>query len=76
MLREGLKLSAAGVGLGIVAAIVASRLLTRELYGISPLDPLTYITVAIGMSIATVLACWIPTRRTTRVDPLATLRQS
>jgi predicted permease len=76
MLREGLKLSAAGIGLGIVGAIVASRLLTRELYGISPLDPLTYITVAIGMSIATVLACWIPTRRATRVDPLATLRQS
>jgi predicted permease len=75
MLREGLKLSAAGVALGIVAALVASRLLTRELYGISPLDPLTYVTVAVGMSIATVLACWIPTRRATRVDPLVTLRQ-
>ena len=76
MLREGLKLSAVGIGVGIAGAIVASRLLTNELYGISPLDPITYITVALGMSVATVLACWIPTRRATRVDPLVTLRQS
>jgi len=76
MLREGLKLSAVGIGVGIAGAIVASRLLANELYGISPLDPITYITVALGMSVATVLACWIPTRRATRVDPLVTLRQS
>ena len=76
MLREGLKLSAVGIGVGIAGAIVASRLLTNELYGISPLDPITYITVALGMSVATVLACWIPTRRATRVDPLVTLKQS
>jgi len=76
MLREGLKLSAVGIGVGIAGAIVASRLLANELYGISPLDPITYITVALGMSVATVLACWIPTRRATRVDPLVTLKQS
>jgi putative ABC transport system permease protein len=76
MLREGLKLSAAGIGLGILGAVLASRLLTSELYGISPLDPFTYVTVTLGMTVATFLACWIPTRRATRVDPLVTLRQS
>ena len=76
MLREGLKLSAAGIGLGIAGAMLASRLLASELYGISPLDPFTYVTVTAGMALTTVLACWIPTRRALRVDPLVTLRQS
>jgi putative ABC transport system permease protein len=75
MLREGLQLSVIGIAIGLFGAFLASRLLSSELYGISALDPATYVTVAIGMTIATVLASWLPTRRATRVDPLTALRE-
>jgi putative ABC transport system permease protein len=74
-LREGLGLSAIGIALGLGGAFFASRLLSSELYGISALDPATYATVAIGMLVATLIACWVPTRRALRVDPLVALRE-
>jgi putative ABC transport system permease protein len=74
-LRGGLGLSAIGIALGLGGAFFASRLLSSELYGVSSFDPATYVTVALGMLVATFIACWVPTRRALRVDPLEALRE-
>jgi len=74
VLKEGAKFYAAGVTLGLIAALATTRLLTSELYGVSALDPLTYVAVALVMALVTILACYIPARRAMRVDPLVALR--
>ena len=48
--------------------------MTSELHGVGPLDPATYVAVAIVMGVVTFLACYVPTRRAMRVDPLIVLR--
>jgi len=65
----------AGVGLGMAGAAAVARLLSRELYGVGPADPLTYAAVAVVMAIVTMAACFVPTYRAMRVDPLIALRQ-
>jgi putative ABC transport system permease protein len=74
VLKEGAKFSFTGIALGLAGAFIVSRWLTSELYGISPMDPLTYIGVAAVMISVTLLACYIPARRAMRVDPLIALR--
>jgi predicted permease len=74
VMKEGAKLSLAGISFGLAGALALTRLLSSELYGISPADPLTYLGVAILMAVVTLLACYIPTRRAMRVDPLVALR--
>jgi ABC-type antimicrobial peptide transport system permease subunit len=72
--REGAKFYAVGLTLGLVGSFATTRLLASELYGVSTLDPLTYIAVAFVMALVTVLACYVPARRAMRVDPLVALR--
>jgi len=74
ILRQGLTLAAIGVGVGLVAAAVSSRGLTVLLFGISPVDPISYAAVALLLMIVTGVACWWPARRAARVDPSITLR--
>jgi Acidobacterial duplicated orphan permease len=74
VLKEGAKFYAAGVTLGLAGAIATTRLLSSELYGVSAVDPLTYIAVAAVMALVTLLACYVPARRAMRVDPLLALR--
>jgi predicted permease len=74
VLMEGAKFYCVGVALGLVGAFAATRLLASALYGVSTLDPLTYISVAVAMALVTLLACYIPARRAMRVDPLTALR--
>jgi predicted permease len=74
VMKEGAKFSLAGVTLGLTGAFLLSRLLSSELYGVSPLDPITYAAVAVLMAFVTMLACYIPTRRAMRVDPMVALR--
>jgi putative ABC transport system permease protein len=74
--REGAILCSVGVALGIAGATVASRWLSSELHGVTPTDPTTYVVVALSISAVTMLACYIPTRRAMRVDPLIVLRDS
>jgi len=74
VMKQGAKFSLTGVALGLAAAFAVSRLLAGELYGVSPLDPVTYVAVAVAMTVVTLLACYIPTRRAMRVDPLIALR--
>jgi predicted permease len=74
VMKEGAKFSFAGIALGLAGAFIVSRLLSSELFGITPMDPLTYLGVAGVMTVVTLLACYIPTRRAMRVDPLVALR--
>ena len=75
VMREGAKFSFAGIALGLAGAMVVTRLLASELYGVSPMDAATYLSVTAAMAGVTLLACCVPTRRAMRVDPLTALRQ-
>ena len=73
--RDGLTLIAAGVVLGLAAAVGATRLLGALLFGVSPVDPLTYAAVsAVLAAAAALLACYLPPRRAASVDPVTALR--
>ena len=75
VMKEGAKFSFAGIALGLAGAAAVSRLLSSELYGVGPTDALTYFGVTSVMVAVTLLACYVPTRRAMRVDPLIALRQ-
>ena len=74
VMKEGAKLAVAGITLGLAGAIGVTRLLASELYGVRPLDPLTYLGVAGLMAVVTLLACFVPAWRAMRVDPIVALR--
>ena len=74
VLKEGFQFSFLGIALGLVAAFIVTRLLASELYGVSPADPATFAGAAVLMTVVTLLACYIPTRRAMRVDPNIALR--
>jgi len=71
---EGLHLAAAGVGIGLMVAVAATRLLVGLVVGIEPQDPVTFAAVTFVLVAATLLATYIPARRAARVDPIAALR--
>jgi putative ABC transport system permease protein len=74
ILRQGLKLTILGLMIGLVIAFGATRLLTTILFNVSATDPLTFVSVALLLGAAALLASYIPARRTTKVDPLVALR--
>jgi len=74
ILRQGLGLAFAGAAVGLVGALVVSRLMADLLYGVRPRDPLTFGGVALLLISVALLACYIPARRAIRVDPLVALR--
>lgn len=69
------KLVIVGVALGLLAALLASRLLRAQLFEVAPTDTVTYVLVATGLLSVSLLASWIPARRASRIDPMAALRQ-
>ena len=74
MLRDGLKLTLLGVALGLIAALGLTRMLKSLLFEVQTTDPLTFVAVALLLTVVALLACWIPARRATKVDPLTALR--
>ncbi|PYV18715.1 MAG: permease, partial [Acidobacteria bacterium] len=74
VVRQGVVLVGAGVGVGAVAALAVSRLLGSLLVGVAPYDPVTFVCVSALMLAAALAACYIPARRATKVDPMVALR--
>jgi putative ABC transport system permease protein len=74
VLGEGFQLIAGGIVAGVAAAVVLSRVLRSFLYGVEPNDPVTLVAVGALFAAVALLACWVPTRRATKVDPLEALR--
>jgi ABC-type antimicrobial peptide transport system permease subunit len=74
MLRQGMVLLGSGLALGFIGAFAASRVIQSLLFSVSANDPLIYGTVTLLMALAALLACWIPARRASRVNPMVTLR--
>jgi ABC-type antimicrobial peptide transport system permease subunit len=72
---QGLKLSALGIALGLLAAFAVTRVMSTMLVGVSPTDPLTFASIAAFFLGVTALACWIPARRAARLDPVQALRE-
>jgi ABC-type antimicrobial peptide transport system permease subunit len=74
VMKQGITLACAGVLIGLCGAFALTRLMETLLYGISPTDPLTFVVIALLLVIVSLLACWIPARRATKVDPMIALR--
>ena len=74
VLRQGVGMVIAGLGIGLVAALALTRVMARYLLDVSPSDPLTYVVVALLLTTVALVACWIPARRATQVDPGVALR--
>lgn len=74
VLAQGLRLTAAGVAIGLAAALVASRALSSLLFGVGPTDLPVYASVALALTGVALAACYLPARRAAKVDPMTTLR--
>ena len=74
IMRSGMLLVTAGLAVGLGGALALTRLMTTLLFEVSPTDPITFGAVALCLIVAALLACYIPARRATRVDPLVALR--
>jgi ABC-type antimicrobial peptide transport system permease subunit len=71
---EGLRPTIIGIALGLIGAVLMSRIMTSLLFGLSPRDPLTFTLVPCLLAAVALLACWIPARRATRIEPMNALR--
>ncbi len=74
VLGDGVRLTLAGVGLGLLGAALLSQVLESQLYGVTSTDPFTYATVAIVLTLVALVAAYIPARRTAHMDPVTALQ--
>ena len=72
--RFGARLILLGIGIGLAASLAIARILSNQLWGVSPHDPLTLFSVVVLLLLVGFLACWVPARRAMRVDPLVALK--
>ena len=74
VVRQGMLLVVLGVVIGVVAALLLTRVMSSMLYGISASDPVTFGGISLLLAVVAFLACFVPARRATRVDPMVALR--
>ena len=74
VVRQEMTMTLIGLAVGLAGALALSRVLRGMLYGVSPTDPLTFTGVSIVLLIVALLACLVPARRATHVDPIIALR--
>ncbi|MGH9845752.1 MAG: FtsX-like permease family protein, partial [Blastocatellia bacterium] len=73
-IRQGMTLVLLGVALGIIGAFALTRVMSKLLFGVGAADPLTFVVTPLLLAGVAILACWIPARRATQVDPMIALR--
>ena len=74
VMKEGTMFAVAGILIGVAGAALLAKLLATQLYGVSPMDAITYSSVAAMVALVTMTACYVPARRAMQVDPLIALR--
>jgi predicted permease len=74
VMGQGIKLTLIGIAIGIAGAMGLTQLMKTLLYGVSAADPVTFVAVAVLLALVALLACWLPARRATKVDPMIALR--
>jgi len=76
VIRQGMKLTGVGVAIGVTVALAVSQLIAALLFEVRAVDPLIYVVVAALLSAVAAVACWVPSRRAARVDPMQALHQN
>jgi ABC-type antimicrobial peptide transport system permease subunit len=74
VLRQGMRLAGIGLAIGLVMALALTRMMSAMLFDIGASDPVVYLTIGALLTIVAALACWIPSRRAARVDPVQALQ--
>ena len=73
-LRHGLLLTGTGIAIGLAVSLALTRVMAALLFGVGPMDPVTYAAVSAGLAAVALLAAWLPARRAARVPPMVALR--